>query len=149
MTARTLRLSVACWALVLGACSTVQKVPVEPKLGEPEDPVKPLVSGVKVAVLRFVPPPPPPPPAPVKESVDWPRSVGGVCPMVAPADGAAGDAPVSTGPASAPVPKGPPPLPTTVVDFTSKYAEAYPSLAHAMAAIPAALREQGFEVICP
>jgi hypothetical protein len=124
------------------ACSTTLPVAVPPKLEPPEEPVKSQVAKVTVAVLRYQEPapPPPPPPPPVKPR----RGHGPVAREVPPPA-----ASVDGGAASQPVDGGPPPLPATRVEFTNTYAETYPSLAHALATLPPALKEQGFDVLLP
>lgn len=119
-----------CAALSLGCVRTVQ-VELEPGLAKLEDDLPALkLTGVRVAVM-----------APEASVVVRPSgSASDAAPPPA-------DAPVQNAPPGAAPPAPLPTYPHTTVAFTDRYKESYPSMAHLVAAVPAALRELGADPV--
>jgi len=105
--------------LAFTGCVNVKPVGVDKALARPEDPIKAVAAGVKVAVLA----------ATYEPEME--------------VDGSGGDAPLKD---TAP----PPPVdpnPRTKVTYSPRYKEAYPTLTHMQTAVPAALKELGFDAV--
>ncbi|MBI5495538.1 MAG: hypothetical protein HY904_10980 [Deltaproteobacteria bacterium] len=111
--------------LALAGCLNVKPVDLAPRLDAPDAEVQKVVRGMRIIVVNHVP-----------------RSAMEVVDQAGGAGDAAGAAKAGAGVLPPPARSGP----RTEVAFTSKYREAYPTLAHMAEAVPQALRELGFDV---